>query len=112
MSKGMEGLMVRNDDLLTKTKDNIIGTRQAGRMISRRVVIAIGAGVVKVNEPNLLKEYGGPLKLSEDWARYVLKSMEWVKRRALPEKQSLRPPDLLSNLDCCPWKRYPLRLDN
>ena len=41
---------------------------------------SIGTGVVKANEPNLLKEYGGPLELSEDWARYVLKSMEWVKR--------------------------------
>ena len=46
MSKGVEALIVRkgrsnliNDDLLAKTKDIIIGTRQAGTAISRRVVI-------------------------------------------------------------------------
>ena len=37
-------------------------------------------GVVKANEPDLLKEHGGSLELTEDWARHLLKSMEWVKR--------------------------------
>ena len=50
------------------------------------MVIAIGTGVVKANEPNMLKEYGESLELTEDWARYVLKSMEWVKRRGTTGK--------------------------
>ena len=75
-----------NDEWLAKTKDIIIGTRQAGTVISRRMVINIGSGVVKANEPNLLKEYGGPLELTEDWARNVLKSMEWVKRKGTTGK--------------------------
>ena len=33
-----------SDDLLKKTKDIIIGTRNAGTVISRRMVIAIGTG--------------------------------------------------------------------
>ena len=33
-----------SDDLLKKTKDVIIGTRNAGTVISRRMVIAIGRG--------------------------------------------------------------------
>ena len=33
-------------------------------------------GVVKANELDLLKEHGGDLELTEDWARHLLKSME------------------------------------
>ena len=43
-------------------------------------------GVVKTNEPDLLKEHGGHLELTEDWARHLLKSMEWVKRRGTTGK--------------------------
>ena len=38
-------------------------------------------GMVKADEPILLKEFGGHLELAYDWARYLLKSMEWVKRK-------------------------------
>ena len=80
--KGRPNLM--NDEWLAKTNDIIIGTRQAGTVVSRRMVINIGSG--KANEPNLLKEYGGPLELTEDWARNVLKSMEWVKKKGTTGK--------------------------
>jgi len=43
-------------------------------------------GVVKANEPGLLKEHGGHLVLTEDWARHLLKSMEWVKRKGTTGK--------------------------
>ena len=43
-------------------------------------------GVVKANEPDLLKEHGGHLELTEDWARRLLKSMEWVKRKGTTGK--------------------------
>ena len=50
------------------------------------MVTAIGTGVVKGNEPNLLKEYGGTLELTEIWARTVLNSMDWVKRKGTTGK--------------------------
>ena len=43
-------------------------------------------GVVKTNEPTLLKEFGGHLELTDDWARYLLKSMEQVKRKGTTRK--------------------------
>ena len=43
-------------------------------------------GVVKANEPDLLKEHGGHLELTEDWARHLLKSMEWVNRKGTTGK--------------------------
>ena len=43
-------------------------------------------GVVKANEPDLLKEHGGHLELTEDWVRHLLKSMESVKRKGTTGK--------------------------
>ena len=57
-------------------KDVVTGVHMAGGVISRRMVNAIGIGVVKANCPWKSKEYGGYLKLIEGWARTVLKSME------------------------------------
>ena len=72
----------------------IIGTRQAGAVISRKMVISIGNGVLNANNQNSLSKFGGHFKLTDDWARGVLKSMDWVKRKGTtgkvePSKQFL-----------------------
>ena len=72
--------------MLRKVKYIVVGTRAAGGVISRRMVIAIGKGVVKANKPNLLKEFGGNLDLTEGWSRGVLKSLDWTKRKGTTEK--------------------------
>ena len=74
-------------------------------------------GMVKANESNLLKEFGGHLELADDWARHLLKSMEWVKRKRTtrkvePSEKFLKeekfscqrdlPLDLVLNLDQTP----------
>ena len=43
-----------SEELLKRTKDVIIGSRLAGTVISRRMVIAIGTGVVKANDPGTM----------------------------------------------------------
>ena len=48
--------------------------------------MAIGNAVVKSNNPRLVKENGGLLQLTEDWAGGVLKSINWVKRKGTTEK--------------------------
>ena len=53
----------------------------AGGVISRKMVIAIGTGVIKANCPSKLKDFGGHIALTEGWARGVVKSMEWSKRK-------------------------------
>ena len=73
-----------SDDLMAKVKTIIIETR--GTAISRRMVMAIGNGAVKSNNPILLKENGRSLQLTEEWARGVLKSMNWVKRKGTTRK--------------------------
>ena len=84
---------------MRKIKDVIVGTREAGTVISRRIAIAIGNGVLKANNPKLLKEYGGHIKLTEGWARKLLKSMNCVKRKCTtgkvePSAQFLREEKL------------------
>ena len=44
------------------------------------------AGVVRANEPHLLKEYGGHVKHTDDWVRHILNSMDWVKRKGATRK--------------------------
>ena len=63
----------------------------AGGVIFRKMVIAIGAGVIKANCPSNLKYFGGHIELTEGWARGVLKSIEPSKRKGKtePSKQFL-----------------------
>jgi len=75
-----------SEDLLKKVKVLMIGTRSAGTAISRRLVVAIGKGIVKANNPKSLRENGGSIELTEDWARGIIKSMNWTKRKATTGK--------------------------
>ena len=70
-----------DDEILKKIKDVLIESRLAGTVISRKTVVAIGTGVVKANEPKILKEFDGSLELTEGWTQKVLKSVDWVKRK-------------------------------
>ena len=58
----------------------------AGGVISRKMVIAIGTGVIKANCPSKLKDFGSHTALTKDGARSVLKSMEWSKRKGTTGK--------------------------
>ena len=68
-------------EFLVKVKDVVTGVHMAGGLISRKMVIAIGTGVIKANCPSKLKDFGGHIALTEGWARGVLKSMEWSKKK-------------------------------
>ena len=82
--KGRPNLI--SDDFMKKMKTIMSGTRAAGTAINRRVVMVIGNGVVRSNSPTLLKENGGSLDLTEDWARGVIESMNWTKRKGTTGK--------------------------
>ena len=67
--------------MVKKVKDIALGTRMAGGVISRCQLISIATEKVTVNNPNLLKEYGGDLVLTDKWARRVLEKLTWSKRK-------------------------------
>ena len=73
-------------ELVQKIKEVIVGVRLTGAVISRRMVICTGNGVLKANDPNTLSEFGGTITLTEDWSRGILRSMDWVKRKATTGK--------------------------
>ena len=62
-----------HDEFLVKVKDVVTGVLMAGSVISRKMVIAIGTGVVKANCPSKLKDFRGHIALTEGWARGLLK---------------------------------------
>ena len=82
--KGRPNLL--DDDTLVKVRDGIIGIRLTRGVISRKMVIAIGNGVIKANSPSSLKKYGGDIELTDGWARHVLESMKWTKRKGTTGK--------------------------
>ena len=69
-----------------KVKDIVLGTRMAGWVINRRQLIRKATGVVRTNNPNLLKEYGGDLVLTDKWARGVSKKLTWSRRKGTTGK--------------------------
>ena len=90
--KGRPNLL--DKEFLVRVKDVVTGVCTAGGVISRKMVIAIGTGVIKANRPSKLKDFRGHIELTEGWARGVLKSMEWSKKKGTtgkikPSKQFL-----------------------
>ena len=78
-----------DETLLKKVKDIVIGTRTAGgvkKIINKKQVLKIAKGVVRANNPNALKEFGGSLDLTDRWARDVLKQLKWSKRKGTTGK--------------------------
>ena len=96
--KGRPNLL--DDEFFVKVKDMVTGARIAGGAISRKMVIAIGTGVIKSNCPSKLKDFEGLIALTEGWARGVLKSIGWSKRKGTtgkikPSKQFLLEEKLI-----------------
>ena len=69
-----------------KIKVAIIGIHLAGAAISQKMVISIGIGVLKANNPNSLYQFGENVILRVMWARGYLKSIDWVKRKGTTSK--------------------------
>ena len=51
-----------------------------GGIVNTAIVIATGEGIIKDHDSNLLCENGGHIKLTKDWAKYLLQRMNFVKR--------------------------------
>ena len=55
--------------------------RDSGAVVNTSIAIATAMGVLRKRDKSLLKEEGGPLELSKNWAKSVLHRMGFVKRR-------------------------------
>ena len=61
----------------------------------------IGTGGIKPNCPSKLKDFGGPIVLTEGSVRGVLKSTEWSKRKGTTCKVKLSEQFLLEEKLTC-----------
>ena len=56
--------------------------REAGGVVNTSIVIAAGTGIVQHREPMSLECNGGHIALKKSWAKYFLRKMNFVKRKA------------------------------
>ena len=74
--------MLLGEEMDAQVRAHISELRANGCPINTAVVIAPGQGIVKDYDSNLLSENSGYLTLTKDWAKYLLKRMNFVKRRS------------------------------
>ena len=55
-------------------------------MVSRMMVVSIGIGVLKANDPSTLFEFGSHITLTVDWARGILQSVDWLRQKRITGK--------------------------
>ena len=81
--------------MLKKVKDIALGTRMAQGVISKCQLISIATGVVRANNPNLLKEYDVDLVLTKKCSREVLEKRTWCKLKGTTRKVDSFPQFLV-----------------
>ena len=54
-----------DDALLVKVKDIVLSTSMSDGIINRQQLVNTGNGVGIVNNPEMLKEFGGTIELTE-----------------------------------------------
>ena len=68
-----------DDILLVNVKDTALGTCMSGNVINRQLMNTEN-GVIRANNLEMLKEFGGAIKLIEGLVRNISKSLNWSKR--------------------------------
>ena len=74
--------LLLGNDLDGQVQEYLKGLRKCGMPINTFIVIASARGIVMNKNANLLVSNGGGIDLTKDWAKYLLKRMGFVKRKA------------------------------
>ena len=78
--------LLLRDELDGQVQEYIKELRTRGTAVSSSVVIAAAEGIIMNKDANILRENGG-IKLTEEWAKSLLKRMGYVKRRACSKEK-------------------------
>ena len=70
------------DSVTADIKCYIRGLRDAGGVVNTAIVLAAATGILQRKDPTSLQCNGGHIILKKSWAKYLLKTMDFVKRRA------------------------------
>ena len=71
-----------SEDVTSDIKRYIATLRDAGGVVNTRIVLAAATGILQRKDPSILRCNGGHIDLQKSWAKYLLKKMDFVKRRA------------------------------
>ena len=71
-----------SEDVTSDIKRYITTLRDAGGVVNTRIVLAAATGILQRKDPSILRCNGGHIDLQKSWAKYLLKKMDFVKRRA------------------------------
>ena len=70
------------EDLEQKVIDYIKSLRLAGGVVNMAIALNIGRGLVIDKDKFLLRENGGNIDLTRDWARSLLRRLNFTKRKS------------------------------
>ena len=80
-----------SDELVTEIKVILHNLRASGGVITQKTVIATGNEVLISRYPEKLTKNSGSVILTTKWARGILKSLDWIKRRVATAKRKMNP---------------------
>ena len=66
---------------MKKTIETVNALRLKGAPVSASVINSVAKGIILANDSSLLTENGGPISLSNDWARNILYRMDKEGRK-------------------------------
>ena len=69
------------EELMKKTIEAVNALRLKGAPVSASVINSVDKGIILANDSSLLTENGGPISLSNDWARNILYCMDKEGRK-------------------------------
>ena len=69
------------EDVARDIKRYITTMCDAGGVANTRIVISAATGILQRKDPSILRCNGGHIDLQKSWAKYLLKKMDFVKRR-------------------------------
>ena len=75
------------DEMLTEIKSIHSNLRLSEAVTTRKMIITVGNSVLSALCPEKMAKNGGSIKLSNKWARNVLKSLDWLKRGTTTKKE-------------------------
>ena len=68
--------MLIGEELDAQVQQYVKDARKCGLAINTSAVIAAGTGILIARDANLLADNGGPIKLTDNWAKNTLN--EWA----------------------------------
>lgn len=82
-------------DIDSRVQTYIKTIRKSGGAINSRIVMSAAKGLVLYYNPSLLKEKGGHIELSRNWALSLLERMYYVKRKGSTAKSKQTASDFM-----------------